>query len=86
MSETKEKLKVVMEEIEEKTTQKIINSDLISDVLKFGTEPSVPHHLKAEIIRKGQIKVLNIIKDAGDEFKEKMGRNMTYSEMRAMMG
>jgi hypothetical protein len=38
---------------------------------------------------KGQInpKVLkNIMNEGADEFKEKTGRNMTYSEMRQMFG
>jgi len=30
--------------------------------------------------------LLNIMKTGADEFKEKTGRNMTYSEMREMFG
>jgi hypothetical protein len=30
--------------------------------------------------------VINIMKDGADEFKEKTGRNMTYSEIRQMYG
>ena len=30
--------------------------------------------------------LLNIMKTGADEFKEKTGRNMTYSEMRQMFG
>jgi hypothetical protein len=29
---------------------------------------------------------MNIMKTGADEFKEKTGRNMTYSEMRYMFG
>jgi hypothetical protein len=87
MSEPKDNtLKAVMEEIEEKTTQKIKNSYVVSEAIKFGSEPSVPYHLKKDIINKGKTGVSNIMKEGDKEFKQKMGRNMTYSEMRSMMG
>lgn len=74
------KKKTIMKEIELKTEKKIIELSHINQI----TNP---------IFEKNQIQQLNnqdalqsILSNSSNEFREKMGRNMTYSEMREMYG
>jgi len=46
------------------------------------TNTSLNNHRKEDV---GNL-LLNIIQTGANEFKEKTGRNMTYSEMREMFG
>jgi hypothetical protein len=89
MSENKDELKIVMEEIEEKTTKKVLelmNSDQVmtANPLYCRGLPLVAE--EKESINIAMERLTDIMKEGGDEFKKKTGRNMTYSEMRAMMG
>lgn len=74
------KKKSIMKEIELKTEKKIMN----------GIETGA---ITNPIIEKNNVKQQNnqdvlqsLLSDGAKEFKEKMGRNMTYSEMREMYG
>jgi len=74
------KKKTIMKEIELKTEKKVMN----------GIETGA---ITNPIIEKNSVKQQNnqdvlqsLLSDGAKEFKEKMGRNMTYSEMREMYG
>ena len=71
-TKTEEKIDLIkiMNEIEDKTTNKIM------DFKKKGFETN----------QQAQTTLINIMQKGADEFKEKTGRNMTYSEMRQMYG
>ena len=92
MSENKDELKIVMEEIEEKTTKKVlelmnpepVTSKMTDNPLYCRGLPLIAE--EKESINIAMERLTDIMKEGGDEFKKKMGRNMTYSEMRAMMG
>ena len=70
----------IMEEIELKTVK---NIDLS---LKSGqiTNPLIEKNSDKQ--QHNQDVLLSLFSDGAKEFKEKMGRNMTYSEMREMYG
>ena len=60
-----------------------IESDAEKKVIQLNNNiNSLNDYCKPEI---GNL-LLNIMKTGSDEFKEKTGRNMTYSEMRQMFG
>ena len=68
--------KKIMEEIELKTEQKLVG--YVSGVKNPIIEKLEPKHT-VDIIQ-------SILSDGSTEFREKMSRNMTYSEMREMYG
>ena len=73
MSESK--LHQIMAEIETKTETKVQNAILNQNTIQaIKTNPKIGNAL------------VDIMKDGANEFKEKTGRNMTYSEMRQMYG
>ena len=83
---TDEEKFILMKEIEIKTTNKIKELYQKSELI-----PPLPIVLGAIDITpevgKQQIKLLEQTIQVGvDEFKQKLGRNMTYSEMRMMFG
>lgn len=60
-----------------------IEADAEKKVLQLNTKiSSLNNHRKEDV---GNL-LLNIIQTGANEFKEKTGRNMTYSEMREMFG
>jgi len=84
-----EKIKV-MREIEAKTEKMVIHA------LKTGTIPDLIHpnsdimnhknNKNNKNIDSSITEIQNIMLSGANEFKEKVGRNMTYAEMRAMYG
>jgi hypothetical protein len=84
-----EKIKV-MREIEAKTEKMVIHA------LKTGTLPDWIHHRhnnndsddnsNNKNNESSITEIQNIMHSGADEFKEKVGRNITYAEMRAMYG
>ena len=70
----------IMKEIEVKTEKKIMNSFQSCQLTNPLLEKS---SVKQE---KNQDVLLSLLSEGSKEFKEKMGRNMTYSEMREMYG
>lgn len=88
-----EKIKV-MREIEAKTEKMVIHT------LKTGTIPDLIHlhngdnnsiknsnnNNNHKNIDSSITEIQNIMLSGANEFKEKVGRNMTYAEMRAMYG
>ena len=94
MSENKEQLSIVMKEIEEKTTKKVSDLmnpepvNLETSKIKMTANPLYSRGLKKTVplseeekvsIENSMDRLTNILKEGGDEFKEKMGRNITYS-------
>ena len=74
------KRKNIMKDIELKT-QKKIESELINGKI---TNPIVEKNIEQ---KQNNIDILqSILENSADEFKKKMGRSMTYSEMREMYG
>jgi len=76
----------LMKEIEIKTEKKMVELYETGQLI-----PPLPIALGAieltQEVGKQQMDLLEKTMQVGaDEFKQKMGRNMTYSEMRAMMG
>jgi hypothetical protein len=69
-----EQIEKIMAKIEADAEKKVIN---LNKTIK-----SIDDFKKPEI---GDL-LINIMKSGSDEFKEKTGRNMTYSEMREMFG
>jgi hypothetical protein len=75
---TKTNEKNKLNEIKEK-----IETDAEKQVIQINKSiNSFQDYVKPEI---GNL-LINIMKTGADEFKEKTGRNMTYSEMREMFG
>ena len=80
----------IMREIEAKTEKMVIHA------LKTGTLPDWIHrrhnnndsdHNGNRKMRESSItEIQNIMHSGADEFKEKVGRNITYAEMRTMYG
>lgn len=78
MRRTKTNEKNKLNEIKEK-----IEADAEKQVIQLNKNiNSFQDYVKPEI---GNL-LINIMKTGEDEFKEKTGRNMTYSEMREMFG
>jgi hypothetical protein len=78
MRRTKTNEKNKLNEIKEK-----IEADAEKQVIQLNKSiNSFQDYVKPEI---GNL-LINIMKTGADEFKEKTGRNMTYSEMREMFG
>lgn len=78
-SESSKKTKI-MEEIELKTVK---NIDLS---LKSGEITNPIFEKRVEKQQHHQDVLLSLLSEGSKEFKEKMGRNMSYSEMREMWG
>ena len=75
MSSQESNIKKVMEEIETKTEKKIERLFLNKDpIYEIKTNQKLGDTL------------VNIMSEGAEEFKEKTGRSMTYSEMRQMYG
>ena len=75
MSSQESNIKKVMEEIETKTEKKIERLFLNKDpIYEIKTNQKLGDTL------------VNIMSEGAEEFKEKTGRPMTYSEMRQMYG
>jgi hypothetical protein len=74
------KKKMIMKEIELKTEKKIV-VDLSTGKI---TNPIIEKSPTQQ--QHNQDVLQSILSDSAKEFKEKMGRNMTYSEMREMYG
>ena len=85
MSETKptDNLNTVKKEIEEKVEYKTINAILSKQVI---IPISMKETQETQQIHHSQEILLNIMKESADEFTQKTGRPMTYSEMREMYG
>jgi len=67
-------VKEIIKDIEIKTEKTVINNIQTGDIKIPPNDESTEKILK------------NIMKDGANEFKEKMGREMTYGEMREMYG
>lgn len=73
----------IMKDIETKT-EKIVKSVILSEEIINPINQQKP---KTQQNLDDAINILqNIMRSGGDEFKEKVGRPMTYSEMREMFG
>ena len=70
----------IMKDLELKTNKVIVSNltygEILNPILKKDTA-------KLETVEK---KIQSILSGSSNEFKEKMGRNMTYGEMREMFG
>ena len=88
---TNEEKNIIMKEIESKTEKKVRNLILSEEIMnpinvslgnpENQTKPENQTNLE------NSINILqNIMRTGTDEFKEKVGRPMTYSEMREMFG
>ena len=79
----------IMKEIET-TTQEIVKTVILSEEIinPINQEnQDTQQKLKTQQNLDDAINILqNIMRSGGDEFKEKVGRPMTYSEMREMFG
>jgi predicted RNA-binding protein len=76
------KTKQIMKEIEKKTEQKIIEgykTGIIVNPIQLKNMPSNQKEDTEKVLS-------NILNSSTNEFKEKTGRNPTYSEMREMYG
>jgi len=69
-----------MKEIELKTEKKIVNGLATGEI----TNPILEKNSTKQ--QNNQDVLISILSNSSNEFKEKMGRNMTYSEMREMYG
>jgi len=78
MSSETPNLQQIMKEIEIKTEKKVDN-------LLFSKPPLEESKNGADAKTVGDI-LVNIMNEGAEEFKQKTGRRMTYSEMRQMYG
>ena len=62
------------------------NIKSIMKSLEAKGEQQVKNMVSTGNINEDRNKLINIIKEGGKEFEEKMGRPMTYAEMRDMYG
>ena len=74
------KKKKIMKEIELKTEKKIVGALQTNDI----TNPIIETSSQKQ--QNNQDVLLSLLSEGANEFKEKMGRNMTYGEMREMYG
>lgn len=74
------KKKQIMKEIEMKTEEKIISGFQSGEI----TNPIIEKNKSNQ--QNNQDVLQSLLSDGAKEFKEKMGRNMTYGEMREMYG
>ena len=83
-SDNKIVLNKIMKDIETKTEEKLLEGyktgKINLNILKTQTQEQ-----KTEI-KTTRDTLISIMSQGADEFKEKTGRNMTYSEMRQMYG
>jgi len=82
---SEEKKLEIMREIEEKTEKKIINATK-TGIIESPKKMIRNVRRNPESLQSTLNTLEDIMKQGADEFKEKVGRNMTYSEMRAMYG
>jgi hypothetical protein len=82
---TNEEKIIIMKEIEDKTEKKVKNLILSEEILNpINFSLGNPEN---QTKPEDTINILqNIMRSGSDEFKEKVGRPMTYSEMREMFG
>ena len=78
------KLNEIMTEIEKKTEQRL--EELMNPVANKNTLEKVAFVATQSKTKDFGDKLLSAMAQGADEFKAKTGRNMTYSEMRAMYG
>lgn len=82
---TNQEREKIMGEIESKTEKKVLECIKTKQLIN-------PRELIGSInqnkkdVQKSQDIIMDIMKEGENEFKKKMGRPMTYSEMRAMFG
>lgn len=69
----------IMKEIETKTENKVLEGYQTGKITLKQSQTQ-----KADLAMKDTL--ISIMQQGADEFKEKTGRNMTYSEMRQMYG
>jgi hypothetical protein len=62
------------------------NIKSVMKTLETKGEQQVKNMVSTGNINEDRNKLINIIKEGGKEFEEKMGRPMTYAEMREMYG
>jgi hypothetical protein len=62
------------------------NIKSVMKTLETKGEQQVKNMVSTGNINEDRDKLINIIKEGGKEFEEKMGRPMTYAEMRDMYG
>ena len=72
--------KKIMKELEMKTETKVLSAIATGEI----TNPIIETNQVKQ--QQNQDVLQSILSDSATEFKEKMGRNMTYSEMREMYG
>jgi hypothetical protein len=72
--------KKIMKELELKTETKVLTAIVTGKI----TNPIIEKNNVKQ--QQNQDALQSILSDSANEFKEKMGRNMTYSEMREMYG
>jgi exonuclease VII small subunit len=77
MSSNTNQLEEIMKNIENKTVKKVLEGYQTGKISITTDKPK---------IQQSQDVLVNIMQQGADEFKEKTGRAMTYSEMRAMYG
>jgi len=74
------KKKNIMKEVELKTQKKVF------DVIQSGEITNPITEKREEKQQHNQDILLSILTSSSNEFREKMGRNMTYGEIREMYG
>ena len=75
-------LSKIMSDIEAKTEKKV--DELMKPTIKCDTTEKI-NYIKKQSTDFGD-KLIEIMSEGANEFKEKTGRNMTYSEMRQLYG
>ena len=81
MSNNETNLNEVMKQLESKVTKEAVDIVIKSEI-KIATNPDK----KQEIVNKTSNALLNAMSNGAKEFEQKVGRPMTYSEMRSMWG
>jgi hypothetical protein len=77
MSSNTNELEKIKKNIEEKTEKKVLEGYITGKIAITRDKTK---------IQKNQDVLINIMQQGANEFKEKTGRPMTYSEMREMYG
>jgi hypothetical protein len=93
MSETNNKNKLpagdinhIMREIERKTEKKLMTGYITGTLINPLEDASQPKKIDEPKKIKNTELLKQIIQEGSDEFQERTGRPMTYSEMRMMFG
>lgn len=74
----------IMKEIELKTELHLLNAYKTGDIALSPIVSKTP--LEKEKIQMSERNLINLMQSGADEFEAKMGRRMTYSELRSMFG